>query len=75
MAKREIFGIGPGGYEMCEVTLSAHMKEGFMLVRRDNGQELVCIPAYGTWMAITPYDMLYRLMWQKKELKRLREAA
>ena len=72
--KREIFGIGgPSGYAICDITLHETAKDGYMLVRDPKtGHEYVAKPGMGTWCAIKPYDMLYKLMWLEKEVQRLR---
>lgn len=60
MNKREIFGLGgPGGYEMCTPILVEHMPEGLMIVRRDNGEEVICQTGMGTWCAKKTYDLFY----------------
>ena len=59
MSKREIFGLGVGSYEFCQPILTEHMPEGLMIVRRDSGEEVLCVTGLGTWCAKKTYDLLY----------------
>lgn len=59
MSKREVFFLGTGRYEDCEIVFDGLMSQGIMLVRRDNGEERVCVTDMGTWCAPPLMDMAY----------------